>query len=63
MFGPLGPLGFEYSQHRQTLRPSLQPFLREGRVVGPCWAKLTPKEPKGSVDGIRSKALRPFGVQ
>ena len=34
---PLGPLGFECSQHRQTLRPS--------------------------VDGIRSKALRPFGVQ
>jgi len=33
----LGPLGFECSQHRQTLRPS--------------------------VDGIRSKALRLFGVQ
>ena len=33
----LGPLGFECSQHRQTLCPS--------------------------VDGIRSKALRPFGVQ
>jgi hypothetical protein len=35
--GPLGPLGFEGAQHRQTLRPS--------------------------VDGIRSKALRPFGLQ
>ena len=34
---PLGPLGFEGAQHRQTLRPS--------------------------VDGVRSKALRPFGVQ
>ena len=34
---PLGPLGFEGAQHRQTLRPS--------------------------VDGIRSKALRPFGLQ
>jgi hypothetical protein len=34
---PLGRLGFECSQHRQTLRPS--------------------------VDGIRSKALRPFGSQ
>ena len=33
---PLGPLGFECSQHRQRLRPS--------------------------VDGIRSKVLRPFGV-
>ena len=35
--GPLGPLGFEGAQHRQTLRPS--------------------------VDGVRSKALRPFGSQ
>ena len=34
---PLGPLGFERAQHRQTLRPS--------------------------VDGTRSKALRPFGSQ
>ena len=34
---PLGPLGFEGAQHRQTLSPS--------------------------VDGIRSKALRPFGLQ
>ena len=33
MPGPLGPLGFDFAQHRQTLRPS--------------------------VDGIRSKALRP----
>ena len=33
----LGPLGFECSQHRQTLRPS--------------------------VDGVRSKALHPFGLQ
>ena len=32
---PLGPLGFEGAQHRQTLRPS--------------------------VDGVRSKAPRPFG--
>ena len=35
--GPLGPLGFEGAEHRQTLRPS--------------------------VDAIRSKALRPFGLQ
>ena len=35
--GPLGPLGFECSQHRQTLGPT--------------------------VDGTRSKALRPFGLQ
>ena len=35
--GPLGPLGFDFVQDRQTLRPS--------------------------VDGIRSKALRPFGLQ
>ena len=34
---PLGPLGFDFAQHRQTLRPS--------------------------VVGIRSKALRPFGLQ
>ena len=34
--GPLGPLGLDFAQHRQTLRPS--------------------------VDGIRSKALRPFGL-
>ena len=34
---PLGPLGYEGAQHRQTLRPS--------------------------VDGTRSKALRPFGLQ
>ena len=34
---PSSPLGFDFAQHRQTLRPS--------------------------VDGIRSKALRPFGVQ
>jgi hypothetical protein len=27
---------------------SLQSFLREGRVVGPCWEKLKPKGPKGS---------------
>ena len=33
---PLGPLGFERAQHRQTLRPT--------------------------VDGSRSKALRPFGL-
>jgi len=26
---------------------SLQSFLREGRVVGPCWKKLKPKGPKG----------------
>ena len=25
---------------------SLQSFLREGRVVGPCWEKLKPKGPK-----------------
>ena len=35
--GPLGPLGFECSQHRQTLRPT--------------------------VDGTRSKTLRPFRLQ
>ena len=34
--GPLGPLGFDFAQHRQTLRPS--------------------------VDGVRSTALRPFGL-
>ena len=34
---PLGPLGFDFAQHRQTLRPS--------------------------VEGTRSKALRPFGLQ
>ena len=34
---PLGPLGFDFAQHGQTLRPS--------------------------VNGIRSKALRPFGLQ
>ena len=28
---------------------SLQSFLREGRVVGPCWEKLKPKGPKGRV--------------
>ena len=33
--GPLGPLGFDFTQHRHTLRPT--------------------------VDGTRSKALRPFG--
>ena len=32
-----GPLGFDFAQHRQTLRPS--------------------------VDGVRSKALHPFGLQ
>ena len=32
-----GPSSFDFAQHRQTLRPS--------------------------VDGIRSKALRPFGLQ
>ena len=37
LFDPLGPLGFEGAQHRQTLRPS--------------------------VDGVRSKALRPFDMQ
>ena len=26
---------------------SLRSFLREGRVVGPCWEKLKPKGPKG----------------
>ena len=26
---------------------SLQSFLREGRVVGPCWEKSKPKGPKG----------------
>ena len=26
---------------------SLQSFLREGRVVGPCWEKFKPKGPKG----------------
>ena len=35
--GPLGPLGFDFAQHRSTLRPS--------------------------VVGIRSKALRPSGLQ
>jgi hypothetical protein len=35
--GPLGPLGFDFAQNRQTLRPA--------------------------VDGIRSKALRHFGLQ
>ena len=33
----LGPLGFDYAQHRQTLRPT--------------------------VDGIRSEALCPLGLQ
>jgi len=33
---PLGPLGFDFAQHRQALRPS--------------------------VDRVRSKALRPFGL-
>ena len=27
---------------------SLQSFLREGRVVGPCWEKIKPKGPKGT---------------
>ena len=26
---------------------SLQSFLREGRVVGPCWEELKPKGPQG----------------
>ena len=34
---PLGPLGFDFAHHRQTLRQTL--------------------------DGTRSKALRPFGSQ
>ena len=33
---PLGPLGFDFTQHRQTLHPT--------------------------VDGTRSKALRPFRI-
>ena len=28
-----------------------QSFLREGRVVGPCWEKLKPKGPKGPEAG------------
>ena len=31
----------------------MQSFLREGRVVGPCWEKLKPKGPKG----LRALAL------
>jgi len=39
------------SSHRiqpQGSRLPLQSFLREGRVVGPCWEKLKLKGPKGS---------------
>ena len=32
---------------------SLQSFLREGRVVGPCWEKFKPKGPKGQLDGAK----------
>ena len=43
---------------------SLQSFLREGRVVGPCWEKLKPEGPKGlescrlslTQDGARAEA-------
>ena len=31
---------------------SLQSFLLEGRVVGPCWEKFKPKGPKGDAGAI-----------
>ena len=35
-------------KYEPSLEPlSLQSFLREGRVVGPCWEKLKPEGPKG----------------
>ena len=34
---------------------SLQSFLREGRVIGPCWKKLKPKGPKGGGAEERSQ--------
>ena len=35
---------------------SLQSFLREGRVVGPCREKLKPKGPKGPQGHDRQEA-------
>ena len=32
---------------------SLQSFLREGRVVGLCWAQLKPKGPNGELNAVR----------
>ena len=32
---------------------SLQSFLREGRVVGPCWEELKPKGPQGLQRHVR----------
>ena len=34
-------------------------FLREGRVVGPCWEKLKPKGPKGLAD-VPTRAVASF---
>ena len=36
-----------FGGHSFFFRHNLGSFLREGRVVGPCWEKLKPKGPKG----------------
>ena len=45
------PLHWRAKRDPKAKMLSLQSFLREGRVVGPCWEKLKPKGPKGSHAG------------
>ena len=41
---------------------SLQSFLREGRVVGPCWDKLKPEGPKGFTFEFEVSGFTSFGL-
>ena len=44
------PLRWRAKRDPKAYMLALQSFLREGRVVGPCWEKLKPKGPKGHSD-------------
>ena len=48
----------KHQTHQSTTRSesinALQSFLREGRVVGQCWEKLTPKGPTAKMLSLQS---------
>ena len=51
------PLHWRAKRDQKAQLLSLQSFLREGRVVGVCWAQLKSKGPKGRVETHTCSAM------
>ena len=66
------PLHWRAKRDPKAVMLSLQPFLREGRVDGLCWAQSKPEGPKGCIPkrgaihtvewSVFSLPLPPLGV-